>query len=641
MALIAGTTLAWSANDEPPASNHKNYIRNFSYKVSPNYNNLKNSGKISLFGNYPEGDCQFKVLDSLANAYSYFSNDQMPFVYHAGTNTLVTIMRGYEDLARNPGGSKVDCKDNLFIHISTDQGTAWSNKMLIYNYNVHQPKQRARYPSVTATYDGQDMYYFFCAPVPNDASGKWDVGTINGFTPGTGGPFASLSAQGLTYTWSSDNRMASFFSTNPYAFAVGHLWDNSSAPSVDNQNTGIRSVSSDLQTWTTSIPDQWASSLFTDPNVFGSANFITTMSLVNFRYDSKNNLFLCVNGLFANESPYRYTSGISKSTDKGKTWTDFDVIPRSVLEDYATSIGITDSVTKVYLSCQDFVNFDNGDNSVIGWFDENRDPDYKSLDQQAFQLLEFFKSATDASWSVRKITDLKRGWVTYMQSASSTTPDTNNQMQYEIQASRTADGKYIVAKWVSFANANADNTDIFISIRSAGSTKWSKMGNITNSPIYDRITWLPDILPNDITAIPIIKVESRPVAGETGQDAIDRQLGLADNYQYVMAGKFNAQKFLAVGDDPVLSNESRILSISPNPTSDGFANVNFIGTDNGFCSIDIYDLFGKKVKNIFNGQFDSNIKSTKFTTSDLSNGVYIARMTGAGSTSSIKFNVIK
>ena len=94
----------------------------------------------------------FVIIDSLANAFSYYSSATQPFVYCKDMNTLVTIKRGYVDLANVPNYTGINTKDNLFIRRSTDWGDTWQAPELIFDAKADPPSANkwgaARYPSI-------------------------------------------------------------------------------------------------------------------------------------------------------------------------------------------------------------------------------------------------------------------------------------------------------------------------------------------------------------------------------------------------------------------------------------------------------------------------------------------------------------
>src|SRR5690606_6604037 len=69
----------------------------------------------------------YTVVDSLVNAFSFFSEDAQPFVYKPETGTLAMIHRGASDLTTTPGATSD--KDNIYITVSNDWGMTWPTKL--------------------------------------------------------------------------------------------------------------------------------------------------------------------------------------------------------------------------------------------------------------------------------------------------------------------------------------------------------------------------------------------------------------------------------------------------------------------------------------------------------------------------------
>ncbi|HPI19446.1 MAG TPA: hypothetical protein PKY56_03675, partial [Candidatus Kapabacteria bacterium] len=99
-------------------------------------------------------DGNFVIFDSLSNAFSYFSDDQQPYLYDRGTGTLITIIRGYFNTtyAKHTNYTGFYTSNNLFVRTSTDWGNTWSPSDIVYNASTPQFKDKwARYPIVCSS----------------------------------------------------------------------------------------------------------------------------------------------------------------------------------------------------------------------------------------------------------------------------------------------------------------------------------------------------------------------------------------------------------------------------------------------------------------------------------------------------------
>jgi photosystem II stability/assembly factor-like uncharacterized protein len=87
---------------------------------------------------------------------------------------------------------------------------------------------------------------------------------------------------------------------------------------------------------------------------------------------------------------------------------------------------------------------------------------------------------------------------------------------------------------------------------------------------------------------------------------------------------------------PDVSQAEADLTISPNPVS-GESIINFNLGIKENVSIDIYDISGRKLQNVFSGSLSQGFHSIKMTLSHLMAGTYYCRLTTQGKHSSVPF----
>ncbi|MFN3780906.1 MAG: hypothetical protein ACK4SO_01875, partial [Candidatus Kapaibacteriota bacterium] len=486
----------------------------------------------------------FQIFDSLANAYSYFTESQQPFVYIPGIGQLITIKRGFWDIDRYPYYDGDNTKNNLFIRYSTDWGQSWSDPKLVYKV---QPGQYynwwARYPSVYAfDYEG-DIAYVYTAPCTNGSG--W-VGFVNGLYY-QDNYFQSYSK---SFTWQDGNRynwggtdsriVGGMDGGEPYAMAVGTLMIEGGLPLTLTSNLGYRRTS-DFDKWNEVIPPQWQADKFKTP--VSTEDSVRTSLIAGFKFASDGNLYMAAYANFADHPLNRFYFGVSKSTDLGKTWSDFDIAPAELFDSYLQEYGL--SVGVVTWSLPQFVPLGNDNYSFLVNINEDTTQTFRLYEEALHQLVEVYKQ--NGIWGVRKVADLTGYVLAYV------APTSTNQLGEESQLVRSEDGKYLLAKWVDFVDVVVNDTvypratnDIFVAVREFNSPQWSNVKNITSSLDYDRITWVPDIIPNDLKNIPLIKLESIPIEGQEPGEARLRQRMLDTVPQYLMLGFFNADDILGV-----------------------------------------------------------------------------------------------
>lgn len=567
-------------------------------------------------------EINFQIFDSLANAYSYFTESQQPFVYIPEIGQLITIKRGFWDIDLYPEYTGDNTKNNLFIRYSENWGASWSEPILVYKVPVgtQYGNWYARYPSVYAfEYEG-NIIYTYTAPATNGAG--W-VGFINGFYY-QDSYFSSFSK---SFTWQDGNRynwggtdsriVGGIDGSDPFAMAVGTVMIEGGLPLTLTSHLGYRRTT-DFDKWIEVIPPQWDASNFVVPTSSTGDDSLRTSTIAGFKYADDGNLYMAAYANFAAISSFnRFYFGVSKSTDQGKTWSSFDIAPINLFDSYLADYGLT--TYSITWSLPQFIPLGNDNYSFLVNINEDTTKTFNYWDQALHQLVEVYKE--NGIWGVRKVADMSGYVLAYV------APTSTNQLGDESQLVRSEDGKYLLAKWVDFVDVIVGDTtytratnDIFISVRAIGSNSWSRVKNITESIDYDRITWVPDRIPNILTNIPILKLESIPIPGQSDADARLRQRMLDTVPQYVMLGFFDAASALDVGENQSgfeLSN----LKVYPNPTDDyGF--IEFSTEGSTYLKIEIYDLLGRKMKDVFDGFTSSGIQGITFSTNDLNNGNY-------------------
>lgn len=583
----------------------------------------------------------FQIFDSLANAYSYFSEAQQPFVYIPEIGQLITIKRGFWDIDRYPEYTGDNTKNNLFIRYSTDWGMTWSDPKLVYKVQTGTQYSNwwARYPSVYAfNYEG-DIAYVYTAPCTNGSG--W-VGFVNGLYYQE----SYFQSYSKSFTWKDGNRynwggtdsriVGGMDAGEPYAMAVGTIMIEGGLPLTLTSHLGYRRTN-DFDKWTEVIPPQWEASQFKTPT--STEDSVRTSTIAGFKFGLDGILYMGAYANFAASPLNSFFFGVSSSYDNGKTWTDFDIAPPDLFDSYLANYGL--STNLITWSVPQFVPLGNNNYSFLVNINEDTTKTFRLWDEALHQLVEVYKQ--DGVWGVRKVSDLTGYVLAYV------APTGTNQLGEEAQLVRSVDGKYLFAKWVDFVDVEVDGTvypratnDIFVAARKIDSPQWSRVKNITESFDYDRITWVPDQIPNDLKNIPILKLISIPIPGQSDTDARLRQRSLDTVPQYVMLGFFDADDVLVL-DVPEQSEEFTQISnvkVYPNP-ADEYGYVEFSTDAQTHLKIDLYDVFGRKVMNLFEGNTFTGVQGISFKTNGLASGVYNVVIESNGNKITRQINIVK
>ncbi|MDQ1266486.1 MAG: Por Secre tail protein [Bacteroidota bacterium] len=622
------------------------------YVISNDFVSEQNKRHDKLMGQVIE----FTAFDSLANAYSFFSDRQNPYIYHYPSNTLVVIKRGYVDIDASPSYPGTDTKNNLFIRTSTDLGSTWSTPILLYNAKTDAPRQGARYPSVFPFMYDNELTFVFTSPV-TDNNG-WQ-GFVDGIyyqqTPALGfSNNATLSVNDLSYGWGTDAKIigGETSGNEPFGLAVGGLMPPGGNRDMDadnfyedNSNLANR-YTTQFGDWPTTIPIEWASNNFWPIENTGTSDSTRNSVIVGLKYGPNEDIYFAAFGNFQKgEVNGRPVPAVSISNDQGVTWSEFDIFGFNTAKAYITQQGFNPDSAYFSYGSKGFSVLDNGDFSFVSTLYDARDTANVPYDQQMHQIVEVYKEG--GVWGIRKVADISGYTVRYLDKNNVAS---NNQMDIELQLARSVDGKTLVAKWVDFVDTVINDVpmdrytlDIFLSARNVGTGgAWKDKMNATQSIIYDRTTWLPDYVPNKvsdmITGLPILKTFSIPKPGDesdfTQAQTTQRQL---EEPQYVMIGGVDIP--VGVEENSPAQNNS-VDGFYPNPAGLETEFVFNIG-QSGNAVIELYNTMGQKMMTLHNGFLSEGIHSINLNTANLPVGAYYCTVASNGEKLTKALSVIR
>ena len=576
----------------------------------------------------------FTTFDSLANGYSYFSIRQQPFTYEEETNTLVTIKRG-----ANPstaGGDNI--LNNLFIRTSNDWGLTWNDPILAYNA-LQEGYQNARYPSVDPIVtdpESGELSFVYTGPLVNTNAtlGWW--GMLNGiYTQGIAVNVPSqnseLQLDGQNGFWwtTSSGILGGLVDQEPFAVAVGETLPNAGNinGSYEYNSYLLTRRTTDFGFWPYSVPEYWNSSNFQVPD----ADSTSMSSLVKLRHGTDGRMYMGAHAAFDDiEYDGLFVPGVSISGDNGETWSEFDMLPVSVVEDYCSMYGF--NIDSLVIQNYDMyvIDEDNLGFAVSLWDISTGDAIY----ELSHHITEIYKE--DGAWGMRKIAEPLFFWLYYRDVANNVNSIARNQLRFELQCALTEDRSKVLFKWVetidfeeSDGSVVVPNTDIFAAYREIGSSEWNGPKNMTNSEEFDRITWIPDLIPSDLVDIPVIRLVTKLTADMNQQDSIIALFDIETNTQYVQMGHFDGSAILSVDDNENELGSIEIKNIYPNPAvSEAEILFNIPAAEN--VEITLFDLMGRKVLDIYEGTVTAGTHSVRADVNALSAGTYYCTLKAGG-----------
>ncbi len=549
------------------------------------------------------------IFDSLVNAFSYYSWQQQPLWWDPASNVLITVKRG--------GSTQQGDGNRLYYRYSTTRGESWSTPTLLFDGNP--VTQFPRYPSVYLVNPNnsqrpEDLIVVFTGPVTNGQA--WS-GTRDGFTQLGGADVESWFSDGATvtvpgsgsvqYTWSTDSRITATASGD-LAFVLSSLVAPNTVPTSEQNYIGLR-----LHDFNAPpvgyVPDEWRSTIFADPGQPG----YRTNTPIGIARDDAGNIIVAVFGRFANsDDPAVPTVGFFISRDGGNTWQGPTFVQPSALRSYAFDQGATVDAVNFPFGLQttaggavavpkSFAAYGDGKVSIA--FQMFEFDTTKPLQSRIAQMVE--ATYDNGTWTLRKIAD--RSWLTF-----ALIPDPNaaasTQVGNELQLCRTADGTKLLAKWIegtvyiAQVDINGDGaapdtfltTDVYVATRMLPNGDWSEPVNVTQTPIWDKLAWIPPIVPSDLQNIPLLMVKTIVDTTTTPtilQRLVDAQWQLLSR-QYVTIATFSA--VTSVAEHRASGTEGMRVRILQQPVHQELQ-VLLEGASGGHATVELYTVAGNRI----------------------------------------------
>jgi len=402
------------------------------------------------------------------------------------------------------------------------------------------------------------------------------------------------------------------------------------------------------------VPQQWWSNKFRAPQGPQS----TYNGRMEIAVDPDGNLYALVNNVYVDEPEFTQRRwGVSKSVDEGNTWTDFDRVPESTLNDYMALHNFDQRGSYPY-QMDALYAYGEDEYSIFTRISLGNSVDQTS----SLHLVEIYHK--DNTWSIKKITEIEG--VPYMLHNSrrpENTPPTPawdtlayygiHALGNELQVATTADGQNMLLKWidvvdevplnppaaVSFTDGQSGQlvqgtldfalmTDIFVCSRSIDGTEWSQPLNVSqDNDAYNKMTWIPSIVPD---------LENIPVLGQVSFVATNATHYLAKyNVQPLSQIVTNIRQTTTyslittspVDDQPVENKYGFVLHDAyPNPVIE---NAEFtLSLDSPtHIRLELHNSLGQKVGVIHNGLLSSGTHGITYDTGNLADGIYYYTLT--------------
>ncbi|MBS4001188.1 MAG: T9SS type A sorting domain-containing protein [Desulfobulbaceae bacterium] len=634
-----------------------------------------------LQGKYKELDIAFNLF---SNTYWPGTN---PFVYEPKSGTLIFAM---SSRARLPEGSDTaNFTGFLYLYTSQDGGLNWQ-KHEIYRKWAQVPTN----PSVAVlnpnnSNDPADFMYVINSRyfVPEWENGQPVLKLRGGnyllfegndwkfFEYPEEGPLSNN--PGTQQKWAMSNNVASDAKNGNWVYTVGTLTPANQF--VQYGTYGVGYIGMDNADVGSSIPEQFKSDKFKPSEALNSSY----QGQIEIDVDPLGNVYTAVNNFFQPnvDGNSDRVVGVAKSVDNGKTYSEFNKMSKSILEDFISFTGgsVTNGVTLPG-------SYPYGSNGFKVVAEDEYSFIYRlfsiygtSLAESNSYIVEAFRK--DGQWGMRQVATFSGNkWrIPYV------IQDTNNLIeqdvfmdnsrQHEVQLSMTADGQYLIAKWIDNRDVpvcldpsvtivglgivdSMLSTDIFISYRPVNGTQWSAPQNLTDDVWFNKCTWIPTIIPS-LNNIPVI--EHTTVKFTNPSDPRFNYPYFVQNYvvgtsirNHILVASYDAMNPEKIGNPDLQKPEGvcgavsvheekysfRILTISPNPISDeGY--INYQLDHSGLVTMDIYNSLGQKALNVRNQFTEKGLWQANFSAAKLPAGTYYCTLNFNGYTITKPFHIVR
>lgn len=531
----------------------------------------------------------YTLIDSMANGFGPGNINVNPIAYDPYSNSVVIVHRG-----RTVSGQ-------ILYAYSTNGGTTWSNKVgpmqggLAGNTNGRYPSIALHNPSKAADKDSVLVQVVFPLLV-GGAFGGMIYSTDPGV--GAGSPLASIDSAGVP--WSSQMSSGSVYGSSNFIFAAyngsdaGHM-------SIFRTTDGVTFTKLDP-------PAMAATKYYPDGNLDDASGVV---------YQG-GNFYVALYAAFDAAAPSdtgAYTLGVSKSTDGGATWSEFDIVPRAGLTPaYATNRGyrrIGNDFT---------VDANGGYHWLITEIDTLSNPD-------KWSVFHYYKAA-GGSWTATKVRDLAEH--------RNYSYGTLDQTRTENMLALSVDGKTLVGKWIEDGRGAtyADSlpvADVWTAQWKAGAG-WSTPVNRTNTPdINDQLVHMA---PNLNSQGQALFFRSQALSSQGNTAAID--IASVVNGVY-----FSKETVVGVRkEDGMVAGSFNLSQNFPNPFNPT-TNIQFSIPSSALTTLKVYNMVGQEVATLVNGQKEAGVYFVDFDASKLASGVYLYKLQSGSYVETKKMVLVK
>ena len=576
------------------------------------------------------------IIDTLYNGYSFNATYVNPIDYDPISNTVALVYRGTND----PATSSFNTGNEIFLRYSGDNGKTWSEKLgPMLDESVPNMKF-GRYPSVKIhnpggmEKDASKLTYgiayslFYNGEFRYTAGGIYQNGTKK-FSMDT-----EYLLDGQKFTYGTD--CFPLFSKDGKLYNFGGIYPLSTSSTVSALALRVFEGTK----WEAVPPDNWDWSVLSPPN----ADWSSTAIAGGTGRDALGNMYVGFFGIFSEYSTDYTKRGLSysKSSNNGDDWSDLNIMPLNILEQYITSIGGSINETRI-TGARRFLMPDNTQGQYSNGYSfvaiaEDNVSFFTSISNFA-EIVHYIEvNVNKGVWSIKKVLEADpSSFVFHIGQDNLYSAQTGAEMDIAV----TADGTKMVAKWVTGFNQiyNEDidkngtqpdtvyTTDIFMSWRDVNNGTWSAPVNITNDMFLDKLTHIPKTI-RSINDIPLVQV-CATLLNPADDKNIDSMIIKQDSTfikSYVAMRTIDLSSVIGVQDnEPAKSVPSETLAVQNDYLSTAL-HITYSTGRSGKISVELVDIMGNTVQDVVHTETVPGLYGVVADISSVPSGMYLVRL---------------
>ena len=580
------------------------------------------------------------VRDATFSFYGYIT----PVAYEPISKTLIQA-QNYRFMP-----NQTDLYGSVYIKYSTNGGLTWLSKQFWNEIGKIPVWASVAVLNPSNKTNPLDLDYVFSGPVAIQEGTQYPWKgdfwlLVNG--QNSSDPLV-VESPGQGYRWFWTRAAANKVGGQEIFYNVGTLTNQPGFQYGAYGNSAFNMSVGDFVTQ--NIPPQWDLSKFrpsTNPN--SSYNDYLYIDV-----DNQGAAYVGVKNMFADDIDNRVPA-VSKTVDGGANWSEFDRMPASLITNYINVYGGDQTRSGIipYSSDGFVVSATDNFSFLFRLFVGTTANEYQ------FHIVEAFKKG--GAWGIRKVGDFSGYNLLAVRDVgeAGSYKDTimSSSLGNELQLTKTADGRYVIAKWVDYNGDTLmvtprvilnevdtlnviNTTDVFMAYRDVNSTDWSAPVNVTNTKDIDKCSYLPLTVPDlqnvYLFTMATFRSQYTDPNNPRNQYPMAAWQLLIDTWQGVGFTKIN----LGETDVKEENYNFSVNDIYPNPANEA-AELTFNLNAQSNVNIQIFDLLGHNVANVMNNVLGQGLHGVNIDVNGLNNGTYYVRLTVGGQSITKSLNVIR